>query len=140
LTNLYKYGQYSIARNGQKHLGSVGLSFRRKSKNEDIKRGHMANNAQAHYRNFVVNATTREGCYILKNEDIQIRDNPKKQPTAQCRQVFPSHRERRKVANSFEPNQYSEKRKEVRREIVRQIQKNRESKKRIDLMIRKPKK
>ena len=51
LTNLYKHRQYSIARSGQRYLGSAGITIRRKTAKEDIKRGHMGGRAQREYKN-----------------------------------------------------------------------------------------
>jgi hypothetical protein len=149
LTNLYKHGQFSIARNKQKYLGSAGITIRRKTAKEDIKRGHLGNSAQREYKHARINGVTKNGTYILsKNEKGEIqRDknkivvcgNPKQVKTGEFKQEFPSHRERRKVPHTFEPNRYSEKHKRNRVEIVQQIIANRESQKHRGLMIRKPK-
>ncbi len=150
ITNLYKYGQFSIARNKQKHLGSTGITVRRKTSKEDIKRGHLGGRAQREYKHARTNGITKNGTYILqKNEKGEIqRDknkivvcgNPKQVKTGEFRQEFPNNRERTKIPHTFVPNRYSEKHKHNRTEIVQQIIANREKQKRIGLMMRKPKK
>lgn len=149
LTNLYKHRQYSIARGGQRYLGSAGIPIRRKTAKEDIKRGHQANSAQREYKNARINGITKNGTYILSKNDkgeiirdknkIVVVGKPKRQKTGEFKQEFPSHRERKKIPHTFEPNRYSEKHKHIRAEIVQQIIANRESQKHRGRWIRKPK-
>jgi len=150
VTNLYKYGQYSKARNGQRYLGSAGIPIRRKTAKEDVKRGHLGGRAQREYKHARTNGITKNGAYILsKNEkgeiqrnknNIVVVGNPKQQKTGEFKQEFPNNRERKKIPHTFEPNRFSEKHGHNIAEFRQQIIANRESQKHRGRWIRKPKK